>query len=32
MSATHQDFDGGVIEAGFGVVLARLGEHEKKMR
>jgi len=32
MGAAHEDFDGSVVEGRFGVVLARLGEHEKKMK
>jgi hypothetical protein len=27
MGAAHEDFDGSVVEGGFGVELAGLGEH-----
>ena len=32
MRAAHEDFDGGVVEGGFRVELARLGEHRRKMK
>ena len=32
MRAAHKDFDGGVVEDGFGVELPVLGEHRKKMK
>jgi len=30
VGAAHEDFDGGVVEGGFGVELAGLGEHKKE--
>ena len=32
MRPAHKDFDGGVVEDGFGVELPGLGEHGKKMK
>ena len=31
MRAAHEDFNGGVVKGGFGVELARLGEHEESI-
>jgi hypothetical protein len=31
MRTPHEDFDGGVVEGGFGIELSRLGEHEGRI-